>query len=176
LSQTFTVSDDAPGGGNTYHPSNAGGFQNGSGSYEIFYVLNTKAGATTLTVHGSLSQVWLGCGVMEFANSAGISPGVEAGTGAAGGDDANSGNTTSANQTVNTPITTTVNGDLIFGQVHSGSDGQSNAGAGFTSWEDSPYTDGEAMSQTTAGFIQVTGSIVTSGSPYSIEGIAFKHP
>jgi hypothetical protein len=177
LNQNFTLTDNAPGGGNTWVPSALGRISSGGvGSFQIFYVLNSKAGTTTLTVNGSQSQVWMGCGVAEFVNSAGVSPGPEPGSGFMQGNDALTGTTTSANQVVSVSITTTVNGDLIFEKIHSALDGRSVGGSGFTSWEDAPYVFGAATTQSTAGVFPVTASILSSGANYCIEGIAFKHP
>jgi hypothetical protein len=172
--ETFTVTDDAPGGGNTYVASPGGAVGT---TVQLFYVLNSKAGATAVTVTGSLSLPYLACGLAEYANSGGVSPGIEAGTGTGGGDNITAGNTGgSTNFTASTGITTTVDGDLIFAQVHSYADDLSQAGPGFTSWDWSVEVGGEATTQNTAGSFSATAVITSAGADYTLEALAFKHP
>jgi hypothetical protein len=177
----LSVSDNAPSGSNLYSPSNEGQltWAVGAKSEEVFYNLNSISGATSYTLNSSVGEIGLGCGFGEFVNTGGVSPGMEAGTGAGGGDNVNSATTGGANTTVTANITTTVNGDLIFGAIWAGSTQDMNAGVGFVQVGNlgaENAINGEAETQATAGAIGVSAKILTGGSKYIIEGMAFKSP
>jgi hypothetical protein len=126
-----------------------------------------------------MPETGLGCGFGEFVNSGGVSPGMEPGTGAGGGDNFHATTTVVVNTTVTANITTTVSGDLIFGAIWAGTSQDMNAGVGFVQvgnlGADSSI-NGEAESTATVGAVGVSAKIITGGSNYIIEGMAFKNP
>jgi hypothetical protein len=133
------------------------------------YVLNSAANAAySIVATSTVNNQFLGAGIQEFSNSAGVSAGLDTAPAPT------TGTTAGPNQVISTPLTLGGTGELIIGECDV-VNGPLTPGTGFSDLNLAAIGV-EANTSAASGSFTVSATDAFNGDNYGVAGIAFKAP